>query len=372
MSDEYEGNDVSNKYESAYVIENPNTSPVRRSASIAKLAEALAKASSEFEEISKDTTNPFYKSKYADLAALIKATRPYLAKNGLIVTQFPLMNGTRAGATTMIAHSSGEWMEGDLTLPIAKADAQGAGSAITYSKRYSYQGVLNVAGDDDDDGNAASGKKPKDIAEAEGAFAEKSGGKAPANLIAAFDAMFKRSGKTPEQLATILRTRWSAGAPADLTRDELGELVKWAASKEPLQQTLETSVKAAIAGPETGVQGASKLIPDPEAAKPHERIACRVNELVWKQQRPPKKGTYAILEIFDDNHPKNYDIYSFDAKVNEVLAKENVRTKLCIFNIQPDPKYPKLAGIEEISGIRYKNNQPVLDYDAVMTPPASS
>ncbi len=220
-------------------------SPVRKSQTIGKLIEALAKATYRFEDVAKDTINPFFKSKYADLAALINATRPYLAECGLVVSQFPLMDGTRAGTTTIIAHSSGEWMESDLTLPITKADAQGAGSAITYARRYAYQSVLNVAGEVDDDANMATGKKPKEVEAAEDAYLEKTGQpKAAPNLVSAFKAMFKTSGKTEAQLAAILRTRYSANDPSELTRDELGELVKWAASKEPIEETLKTSVAA--------------------------------------------------------------------------------------------------------------------------------
>lgn len=78
-------------------------------------------------------------------------------------------------------------------------------------------------------------------------------------LVEAFWAMFKTSGKTPEQLATILRTRYSANSPEELTSEELSELVKWAASKEPIQTTLETSVAA--------VQGARERTLDTSVAQ---------------------------------------------------------------------------------------------------------
>ena len=223
-------------------VEEVSFSKIRRSPSIAKLIGALAEASLEFSEVPKDTKNPFYKSTYADLSALIKATRPALGKHGLVVSQFPFMNGAHATVITLLAHSSGEWIETDLTLPVAKADAQGGGSAITYARRYSYQSILNVAGEADDDGNAASGKKP----EAEDRFYERTGQeRATPALVAAFEAMFKNSGKTSAQLAVILQSRYKAASPSELTKDELTELVKWVASKEPLQDTLKTSVDAA-------------------------------------------------------------------------------------------------------------------------------
>ncbi len=136
---------------------------LRRTASISKLTEALCKASLEFGEIMKDTENPFYKSSYTDLATLINATRPALSKYGIAIMQWPLIVDSRAGVTTLVSHASGEWIESDLTLPVSKMDAQGSGSAITYSRRYAYQSVLNVAGEEDDDGNAAVGKTKKQV-----------------------------------------------------------------------------------------------------------------------------------------------------------------------------------------------------------------
>jgi ERF superfamily len=342
-------------------------SPVRRSASIGQIAEALAKASLEFEEVAKDTQNPFYKSRYADLAALIRATRPFLGKHSLVVTQFPLMAGNRAGATTLIIHKSGEWMESDLTLPIAKADAQGSGSAITYARRYAYQGILNVAGEDDDDGNAASGKKPEKVSEAEDAWSTKAGGKAAPNLVSAFEAMFKTSGKTREQLATILRTRYSAGSPSDLTRDELGELVKWAASKEPLQATLETSVAAATktSGEVLGHKPTRTLISNPESATlALERVLVRVKDIAAKKLKKAPFNPYLILECFNDEHPENFDVFSWDTKINEHLL--DAKGKMCIFEIERKPKGISLKHLVEVDRIKFENDLPILDVDAVL------
>jgi hypothetical protein len=134
------------------------SSPLRRSSAIGQIAKAMAAARKKFKPVKKDSVNPHYKSKYADISALIDATYEALSDNDLVVIQSPSSNEHGATVTTMIAHGSGEWFENDLTLPAGTAqrfDSQTAGSAITYGRRYSYQAMLNIAGEDDDDGNAA-------------------------------------------------------------------------------------------------------------------------------------------------------------------------------------------------------------------------
>jgi hypothetical protein len=126
----------------------------RRSESLAKLAEALAKAQGEIKGAAKDSDNPFFKSKYADLASIVDACRSPLAANGLAVMQFPRSTAEGVEVETLLAHSSGEWVAEILSLPVAKADAQGVGSAITYARRYALASMVGVA-PEDDDGNAA-------------------------------------------------------------------------------------------------------------------------------------------------------------------------------------------------------------------------
>lgn len=125
---------------------------------IGKLSGALAKAQGEMEMASKDSANPFFKSKYADLSSVWLACREALSKNGLSVIQIPTANGTSVRLTTVLSHTSGEFVSGSLTLPVKECTAQGMGSAITYARRYSLAAMVGVAPDDDDDGNAASGR----------------------------------------------------------------------------------------------------------------------------------------------------------------------------------------------------------------------
>jgi hypothetical protein len=134
-----------------------------QSESIAALAAALSKAQGAIKGASKDTANPFFKSKYADLASVWDACRDALSANGLSVIQTTDDGAEGVTVITTLAHSSGEWVRGKLTMKPAKNDPQGVGSAITYARRYALAAMVGVA-PEDDDGNAASGKGSTPVA----------------------------------------------------------------------------------------------------------------------------------------------------------------------------------------------------------------
>ena len=131
----------------------------RTSTEVVEIAAALVLAQSEFGAAIKDSANPAYRSKYADLSSCIDATQKALNKHGIALMQAPQLDGQMVTITTRLQHKSGQWYESDLTLPAVQRerfDAQSVGSAITYGRRYSLQAILNLA-TADDDGNAASG-----------------------------------------------------------------------------------------------------------------------------------------------------------------------------------------------------------------------
>lgn len=129
---------------------------MQTSEQINEFAAALAKAQGQIQGAVKDSTNPAFKSRYADLASVWDACRVALSLNGLAVVQGPALADRGVSVTTRLLHSSGQWAESTLILPMDKATAQGAGSAITYARRYALAAMVGVAPDDDDDGNAAS------------------------------------------------------------------------------------------------------------------------------------------------------------------------------------------------------------------------
>lgn len=109
---------------------------LRMSEEIGELAKALAAAQAEFQDVVKDKKG--YNYKYSDLASVLQACRPQLAKQGIAIVQRPLpTDGTKARIETMLIHTSGQWISGELHIVPAKADPQGIGSVITYARRYS-------------------------------------------------------------------------------------------------------------------------------------------------------------------------------------------------------------------------------------------
>jgi hypothetical protein len=128
------------------------------SENLSNIAKALIRAQLSMDEIFKDSTNPHFRSKYAALPACLNAVKPALLANGIALLQPPSSSadGTVVFVSTMFLHESGEWMRTRLGLIPVKDDPQGAGSAITYGRRYTLLGMCGVAPEEDDDGNAAS------------------------------------------------------------------------------------------------------------------------------------------------------------------------------------------------------------------------
>lgn len=117
---------------------------------------ALLKSQTEFPNVKKSANNPFFKSKYASLDAILEVVTPILNKNGLFIAQFPVNDDNRIGVYTAIYYKDGEKIEGRFTVTVAKNDPQGAGSAITYCRRYALVSMLGLNVEDDDDANHAS------------------------------------------------------------------------------------------------------------------------------------------------------------------------------------------------------------------------
>ncbi len=135
---------------------------MNKSDSIANLAKALASFQAEIENPKNTASNPFFKSKYAPLQDILNLARPLLSKHGLSILQSPSGDGKNIIITTILMHSSGEWIETEpLVLQAEKATAQGAGSAITYGRRYAISAILGISSEDDDDGIHASDTKGK-------------------------------------------------------------------------------------------------------------------------------------------------------------------------------------------------------------------
>ena len=179
---------------------------------------SAAKKDSTLKVLRKDSINPVYTSKYADLASVIEAALGPLNKHGIAVLQPAQLNGNRITVMTRLQHKSGQFFESDLSMPVAQGfSAQSVGSAITYARRYSLQALICLAAEDDD-GNAASGVGSKEAAQAVAArkvaeYNAKKGTPAATTVAALFFTWFDES-----QTAEITGSRELLTANEDLLK----------------------------------------------------------------------------------------------------------------------------------------------------------
>lgn len=235
----------------------------QKSEQLNELAAALAKAQAKMDFARKDSKNPFFNSAYADLASCIDASRPSLTEFGLSVVQLPSFHEGEVRVMTMLLHSSGQWIAGELSVKPSKSDAQGIGSAITYLRRYAYSASVGL-GVEDDDGNAAveaPKKRPTPAQAFTGAKPGKStatlGNSVPvpdavpteeevaalemgfASLAAAKDARKRTMARakankwTDEEIYAEVRNSFGKEKLHDLTRDELARVYDGVASPPP-------------------------------------------------------------------------------------------------------------------------------------------
>ena len=133
----------------------------------ATLCAALVAAQGGLKPIAKDGKNPAFRSKYATLDGIMETVRPALAAHGLAVVQGVVHPETGEGGRlvgimveTRLIHTSGEWLASVVPVPVAKGDAHGLGSALSYGRRYGLSALLALSTDEEDDGNAAAKAPP--------------------------------------------------------------------------------------------------------------------------------------------------------------------------------------------------------------------
>ncbi|MDD3021832.1 MAG: ERF family protein [Alphaproteobacteria bacterium] len=215
-----------------------------KSESIKSIAKALSDFQAEVKNPANSADNPFFKSKYAPLNEILNDVRPLLAKNGLSILQFPSGDGQNIIVTTTLLHESGEWIESDpLVLKATKADAQGAGSAITYARRYAVAAILGISSEDDDDGNVAShGKsKPDDKANEKPKTASPRQGQ-PASqpisqkALAALHAKAKDLNLSHEELSAWAQRDYGVTSLKELTDPQSREFYKLLDKSKPVEK----------------------------------------------------------------------------------------------------------------------------------------
>lgn len=137
---------------------------MQTSESIAKITPAFLKAQKAMEAAKKGESNPFFKSKYADLSAVLEACKSALNENGISIlqphiTEFNPVTGDEIHyVETVLVHESGEYYSSKTKLEVSKKnDPQSLGSSITYGRRYGLQSLISLPAEDDD-GEKAMGR----------------------------------------------------------------------------------------------------------------------------------------------------------------------------------------------------------------------
>jgi hypothetical protein len=203
---------------------------VTSSETTATLCAALVAAQGALKPIAKDGKNPAFRSRYATLDGIMETVRPALAAHGLAVVQGVVHPETGEGGRlvgimveTRLVHTSGEWLASVVPVPVAKGDAHGLGSALSYGRRYGLSALLALSTDEDDDGNAAAKAPPA---------------KPPAKPAPAAPApgqrLHDRVPETPPErmsLAKANTVELKGQLLADMEDDRLDKLRAWAQDK---------------------------------------------------------------------------------------------------------------------------------------------
>lgn len=171
---------------------------------INEIAGALAKAQAEMGGAVKDSANPFFKSKYADLSSVWDACRGPLTKHGLAIVQSPSAAGAVVSVDTLLIHSSGQWMRGAASATAKDDSPQSVGSAITYLRRYALQSFAGVA-PEDDDAEAAQGRS--------NVQSKATAPKAAPTVPMGYDAWLVTFSAVVEQGIEALRAAWKVATP---------------------------------------------------------------------------------------------------------------------------------------------------------------
>jgi len=188
--------------------------------SIANISMALSKFQAAVTNPKKESVNPHFKSKYADLDSIINAIRPALNECDLAFIQNPVKDENGIGVYTILLHKSGEYIQFDpVYIPIKAETPHQVGAALTYARRYSLGAALGIATDEDDDGNSIQQRQSKQQ-DKQSMNSNHSGSKQP---------------QRPQKLATEKQRRKIFAMGLDekgLTEDQLKKLVRYQTGKE--------------------------------------------------------------------------------------------------------------------------------------------
>lgn len=199
---------------------------MKKSEDITNLAAALLKAQAEIKNAPKSAINPHFRNKYVPLDEMIPVCKEALNANGISFIQGAEQSehGDVLHLSTMLLHTSGQWIESTLTMRPVKPDPQGIGSCITYARRYALAAICGVASDEDDDANAASHspEPAKTAKKAKTEAAPKTEQELAVDMLRELFGQLPTSQKTLDTMKTILPIS-DFGQVKDCTLDQLNE-----------------------------------------------------------------------------------------------------------------------------------------------------
>lgn len=216
-------------------IVNPTTGELLacalQSPEIGKIAEALAKAQGEMEQLTATRTAKIptkdgggYSYKYADLSDVLSVARKALSKNGIAIVQSYEIGVPLILNTTML-HTSGEWLKSSLPVFITQTTRpQEIGSLMTYMRRYALSSMVGLAAEEDDDGKAAQGAQPPQQPKAAAKTDPKLITEAQCQLLYATCA---QQGVTSATAKKYLTEKYKVGAAKDIKKTDFDAILKW-------------------------------------------------------------------------------------------------------------------------------------------------
>lgn len=194
---------------------------MNKSENINELAKALSKVQAILTGAVKDSKNPFFNSKYADLESVWDSIREPLAQNGFSVSQLPTMINGEPGLETILMHESGQYISSAVVVKPIKNDPQSYGSAYTYFRRYALAAMVGQV-QVDDDANQATGNAVS-AAPSEKKYNAK---KVTENQLKRLYAIQSNSGLTVERVKEIMKEKFKIDSARDLTMSDYDSLIE--------------------------------------------------------------------------------------------------------------------------------------------------
>ncbi len=298
---------------------------------------AFIKAQAAFQNARKDSENPAFKSKYADLASVVDAVRKPLGDNGLGYFQFLTSTATGICVTTRLIHVSGEEIETPLEMPVQAKTAHALGTAASYLKRYALSSLLGVAAaDDDDDGNAASGVQLRH----QEVFAQRPPKPEPIDPLLVVQS-FEKLGVTPAQVAVKL-----GHAPTHISESEAAMLKLWYAevvrSKKEAKPESDPEEAARVAAQKQAEEHFAKLQAENDAAMKKEPTTQQVFEsFVTRIRAATSTNALALIGA-------EFGAAKFTNGDLKALQRVYTDRMLVIGDTENQAKKPKKMSIEDV------------------------